>query len=598
MRQWGNYILILVIVFSGCRKDVYSDLGIELVADVMAEKTTHFFTFSVKTDRDLTPGEKIYCRYDWEGDGIWDTPLTEDLEIHHRYYAPGQYLVKAEFLTQSKKQLVDSIELMVDQGFSAPKANFQILPESGHFMTNFVLDASVTIDDEDSLEFLRFKWDVYADNLPETGYEPSPRFEHIFPSTGKFPITLEVKDPSNRFSSITKWISVNDRDTLIIPEIQYLPEDGTAVDTFYFDASNTHHLEDDSRTFSFLWRFPNENNLFSSVDSSRVMRVFPYPGYKTIKLIVTDQHQLRNEKTLEIYVPMGNLPPTAFFETPSQYANISSQVYFRAWGSRDDAQMGSDLEKRWDFDGDGIWDTPYSKDMEMYHQYPQPGVYTPILEVKDQGSLTGTYTSSITITPYSNPTGYLVDNRDNTLYATVEIGGSWWMAENLRFTIPGKQESGLYTSRCLNEDPQWCEKVGPFYHTSSVIHDRWDSKYIQICPDGWHIPTKTDWETLIEAIGGDQHGDEMMTGGSSDFNALYLGYGDFRMEGFPTPTDTIYFFEETFQSMQFASSTIPDDINDNRTDVFSIKLIRGHSELWVGYKSNRYYLPVRCVKDN
>ena len=212
---------------------------------------------------------------------------------------------------------------------------------------------------------------------------------------------------------------------------------------------------------------------------------------------------------------------------------------------------------------------------------------------------TSTIYGQITVSPYDNPTSYFKDGRDGELYGTVQIGSQWWMAENLSFEVPEKSASGFHTTLCLFESEEWCESVGKLYHVTSVIEDRFDEKEDQVCPRGWHIPTKVEFEELIETIGGPGKAVELTNGGSTDFNGLYLGYGFYYFVTVgKIVTDTIFTFHETYENMYFTSSSIAPDINEARTDVYMIKVSRDNGNLWQGYFPTRYYMPVRCLKDD
>ena len=58
------------------------------------------------------------------------------------------------------------------------------------------------------------------------------------------------------------------------------------------------------------------------------------------------------------------------------------------------------------------------------------------------------------------------------------------------------------------------------YCVNAVIENRGDLEYVEICPTGWRLPTREDWETLFSEIGGEQNGKELRYGGKYDFNAL------------------------------------------------------------------------------
>ena len=51
-----------------------------------------FFDASSSTDPD--PSATLQARWDWEGDGAWDTPLSSSLTVEHIFTSAGAYLVK------------------------------------------------------------------------------------------------------------------------------------------------------------------------------------------------------------------------------------------------------------------------------------------------------------------------------------------------------------------------------------------------------------------------------------------------------------------------------------------------------------------------
>lgn len=97
------------------------------------------------------------------------------------------------------------------------------------------------------------------------------------------------------------------------------------------------------------------------------------------------------------------------------------------------------------------------------------------------------------------------DNRDGETYRTVKIGEQWWMAENLRYA----DDSSL----CYNDEEYFCRTYGHLYpwvvamnldttyrHIGAIYADAVDSLHQGVCPKGWHIPTKTEWETMITFV--------------------------------------------------------------------------------------------------
>ena len=124
--------------------------------------------------------------------------------------------------------------------------------------------------------------------------------------------------------------------------------------------------------------------------------------------------------------------------------------------------------------------------------------------------------------------GELTDNRDGQTYKTVKIGDQWWMAENLNFDPGqgGSDDAKYDWSWCYKDNADNCVKYGRLYTWAAAIdsvklatdvENPLDCGYgkvcglasadsatlIQgICPNGWHLPSETEWEKLFEVVGG------------------------------------------------------------------------------------------------
>ena len=100
--------------------------------------------------------------------------------------------------------------------------------------------------------------------------------------------------------------------------------------------------------------------------------------------------------------PPTNTPPYANFSwTP---ASGDTSTVFTFTSTSFDAQDPSNLlQIRWDWENDGVWDTPWSHNAMAQHQFAVPGSDNVTMEVEDTGGLTANRTATVIVTPPPPP---------------------------------------------------------------------------------------------------------------------------------------------------------------------------------------------------
>jgi uncharacterized protein (TIGR02145 family) len=109
---------------------------------------------------------------------------------------------------------------------------------------------------------------------------------------------------------------------------------------------------------------------------------------------------------------------------------------------------------------------------------------------------------------FSSIYGTVTDIDSNT-YTTVKIGNQWWMSENLRVTrylngdsIMNIKEADTWSrlktgAYCSYENKkEFSDTYGLLYNRYAVIDSH------QLAPEGWHIPTDEEFNTLLKYLGG------------------------------------------------------------------------------------------------
>jgi uncharacterized protein (TIGR02145 family) len=120
----------------------------------------------------------------------------------------------------------------------------------------------------------------------------------------------------------------------------------------------------------------------------------------------------------------------------------------------------------------------------------QPGPIVTNLRVSAEGSGAD----------FSCGTSKVADYEGN-IYATKEIGTQCWMAENLRSTkySDGTDISYWYNPNNSSENASVYGRLYPWADVmnGAVATDANPSSVKGICPTGWHVPSKAEFETLI-----------------------------------------------------------------------------------------------------
>ena len=115
------------------------------------------------------------------------------------------------------------------------------------------------------------------------------------------------------------------------------------------------------------------------------------------------------------------------------------------------------------------------------------------------------------VEPAEVTTGTMTDSRDGQTYKTVTIGTQTWMAENLNYETEN--------SYCYKDDANNCSKYGRLYTWAAAMDSvgTWSTNgkgcgdgttcsptypVRGVCPEGWHLPTAAEFETLFTAVGG------------------------------------------------------------------------------------------------
>ena len=100
---------------------------------------------------------------------------------------------------------------------------------------------------------------------------------------------------------------------------------------------------------------------------------------------------------------LPNRPPAASFTVSPATGYVDTEFSVDASSSSDEEDGLSELEVRWDWESDGVWDTSWSVVKTAMHQYSVEGAHTITLEIRDTEGLTDSTTRQVTVVPDDVP---------------------------------------------------------------------------------------------------------------------------------------------------------------------------------------------------
>jgi len=175
-------------------------------------------------------------------------------------------------------------------------------------------------------------------------------------------------------------------------------------------------------------------------------------------------------------------------------------------------------------------------------------------------------------------------------YHTVQIGNQCWLQENINIgsMILGSNNqtnNGTIEKYCYDNDTANCTTYGGLYQWREAIGYA-DTGLVQgICPTGWHIPTKSEFQALVVVANNNSRALRAVGEGAgtntTGFSALLGGYR------FTSGT-----FSTIHEHATFWSSTIY-----SGTDYYYMGLRIGDNTVDVGAGAYNNGFSVRCVKN-
>lgn len=217
--------------------------------------------------------------------------------------------------------------------------------------------------------------------------------------------------------------------------------------------------------------------------------------------------------------------------------------------------------------------------------------------------------------------GTLTDSRDGQKYKTVKIGEQVWMAENLNYAYLEPTFGYDSSSFCYNNDPTYCTTYGRLYRWSAAMDSAGvldpagkNCGYLArcsangvirgVCPEGWHLPSKEEFEILSETVTNGDPYEDIGTKLKSTSGWVYEeimkedgnGTDNFCFSGLPTGYRTGKADAEYDYLGEWTSYWSSTEVSEYNTYHFYLSKFTRYAPLQHSEKYNT--ASIRCIKDS
>lgn len=263
----------------------------------------------------------------------------------------------------------------------------------------------------------------------------------------------------------------------------------------------------------YSWQFPGGTPTTSAEWNPTV--IYNTPGTYDVTLSVSNYLGLSNDHRPN-YITVTALPGPVV-----QFTASATELYEGGSISFTDQSTGTPTSWAWTFEGG----TPATSTAQNPTgiTYAAPGNYdVTLVATNANGSTTLAKTDYILVlqnVPYCSP----VTDIDGNTYQVLDLGGKCWTASNLKTAT---YDNGVPIATGL-DSAAWVNTTSgayAIYDNNSANNTTYGKLYNwyavnspnKLCPQGWHMATLADWNSLFDALGG-----QALAGGALSFGSSW-----------------------------------------------------------------------------
>lgn len=361
-------------------------------------------------------------RYNFEYGNNDFTSWSANPVSRYQYSKSGTKIILLE--VRDKNGRIDRLTTQIEVHKSAQlSGRFSVDKTEGDLETEFNFYATMFTAGGESQRKFQFRWDFDGDGIYDTLYKPSPVETYIYPKVGSYVPALQVKDDAGNTLEI-KGYHTDDKELGRISvsasrepqaSVSVFPKNGEAGITIFSIDTSLSNDESGGSNFQVRYDFENDGSFDTNFSNNyKVTHVYNTGGKKEILVQIKSASGKTDSALASVEIYENNSAPIAdlYITNNSQTGDylsgvIGTEFTFSAQRSTDAEDSSNKLEARFDFDGDGSFDTVFSTQKIAKHVYLDTGFKDVTVEVKDTNGARSRMTRKINIVSNEAPKGYL-----------------------------------------------------------------------------------------------------------------------------------------------------------------------------------------------
>ncbi len=189
-------LLVGILAFAACQKEKENTIPTPaLIVEPNQGSISTIFVFDATNSYDdQDPASILEVRWDWNGDGRWDTEWSTNKIENFKFDYCCIHVVKMEIRDSEGWSNITKSDVNVFQDSISPKASFIIKPNAGGLNTIFKFDATSSTNNIYASGHLNYRWDWDSDGTWDVDYSSDNLGYHKYHEEGIYDVTLEVRN--------------------------------------------------------------------------------------------------------------------------------------------------------------------------------------------------------------------------------------------------------------------------------------------------------------------------------------------------------------------------------------------------------------------